>query len=114
VSVTHHRGVRASPEVFRTQNTIRIADEEIASTRVRAIERAHQLTPGTQADRRIRKGGGFVEAGQALTCHRAHDVQMNILIAQVLTVLGRLPEGVPIGTVMSRLATVRAALAKLK
>jgi RNA polymerase sigma-70 factor (ECF subfamily) len=62
---------------------------------------------------------------------------VNILTREVLTALGRLPEaqretalvvyaegytyaeaaaalGVPIGTVMSRLATVRAALAKLK
>jgi RNA polymerase sigma-70 factor (ECF subfamily) len=64
-------------------------------------------------------------------------MEVNIQMAQVLNALGRLPEaqretallvygegntyaeaaavlGVPIGTVMSRLATVRAALAGLK
>jgi RNA polymerase sigma-70 factor (ECF subfamily) len=87
--------------------------------------------------RRIREGSGFVEAEQALTFDGANDAEANILTGHELSALGRLPEaqreaalmvyaegytyaeaaeaiGVPIGTVMSRLATVRAALAKLK
>ena len=87
--------------------------------------------------RRIQVGGGFVEAEQALTFDGAHATEVNILTGQVLSALGRLPEaqretalmvyaegytyaeaaealGVPIGTVMSRLATFRAAVARLK
>jgi len=81
--------------------------------------------------RRVREGGGMVAAEEALA------MEVNILTNEVLSAIGRLPEaqretallvyaegytygeaakalGVPIGTVMSRLATVRAALAKLK
>ena len=70
-----------------------------------------------------------------MTAHMT--IEVNILTAEVLTAVGRLPEaqretallvyaegytyaeaatalGVPIGTIMSRLAAVRAALAKLK
>jgi len=130
------------------------ADDLVQATCLRAIERADQFAPGTRLDRwlfailrsiwlnevrarRIREGGGFVEAEQALTFDGVHDIEVNILTAEVLSALGRLPEaqretalmvyaegctyaeaaetlGVPIGTVMSRLATVRAALAKLK
>ena len=87
--------------------------------------------------RRIRRGRGVVEAEQALTFDGADHKNVNILTTEVLTALRRLPEdpretalmvygegytyaeaaaalSVPIGTVMSRLATVRAALAKLK
>jgi len=131
-----------------------VADDLVQATCVRAIERADQFAPGTRLDRwlfailrsiwlnevrarRIREGGGTVEAEQALTFDGAHDVEVNILTAEVLSALGRLPEAqretalmvyaegctyaeaaealdVPIGTVMSRLATIRAALAKLK
>ena len=65
------------------------------------------------------------------------EIETNIFVAEVLQSVGRLPEaqretvllaygegysyaeaanalGIPIGTVMSRLATARAALAKLK
>jgi RNA polymerase sigma-70 factor (ECF subfamily) len=87
--------------------------------------------------RRIRQGAGFVEAEHVLTFDGGHDIEVNVLTSQVLTAVRRLPEtqretallvyaegytyaeaavalGVPIGTVMSRLATARAALAKLK
>ena len=130
------------------------ADDLVQATCVRAIERAEQFAPGTRLDRwlfailrsiwlnevrarRVREGGGFVEAEQALTFDGEHDTQVNILTGQVLAALGRLPEaqretalmvyaegwtyaeaaealGIPIGTVMSRLATVRSALARLK
>jgi RNA polymerase sigma-70 factor, ECF subfamily len=130
------------------------ADDLVQATCLRAMERADQFAPGTRLDRwlfailrsiwlnevrarRIREGGGFVEAEQALTFDGAHDIEVNILTVEVLNALGRLPEAqretalmvyaegctyaeaaevldVPIGTVMSRLATVRTALAKLK
>jgi RNA polymerase sigma-70 factor (ECF subfamily) len=131
-----------------------VADDLVQATCLRAIERADQFTPGTRLDRwlfsilrsiwlndirsrRIREGGGFVDAAEALTIDGAREIETNILAAEVLTAIGRLPEaqresvllvyaeghsyaeaaaalGVPIGTIMSRLATARAAIAKLK
>ncbi len=131
-----------------------VADDLVQATCLRAIERADQFTPGTKLDRwlfsilrsiwlnelrarRIREGGGFVDASEALTLDGAREVETNILAAEVLRALGGLPEaqretvllvygegytyaeaaaalGVPVGTVMSRLATARLALAKLK
>jgi RNA polymerase sigma-70 factor, ECF subfamily len=87
--------------------------------------------------RRIREGGGFVDPEDVLTADGAHEIEMNITASAVLRAIGYLPEAqretvllvyaegysyaeaaealsVPIGTVMSRLATARAALAKLK
>jgi len=87
--------------------------------------------------RRVREGGGFVEAEDVLTTDGAREIEMNITASAVLTAIDRLPEAqreavllvygegysyaeaaaalaVPIGTIMSRLATGRAALAKLK
>jgi RNA polymerase sigma-70 factor (ECF subfamily) len=130
------------------------ADDLVQATCLRAMERADQFTPGTRLDRwlfailrsiwlnqirarRIRQGGGFVEAEHVLAFGGGHDIEVNVLATQVLTAVGRLPEeqretallvyaegytyaeaavalGVPIGTVISRLATARAALAKLK
>ena len=84
--------------------------------------------------RRIREGRGLVDAVDALTIDGAHETHVNILAREVLTAIGRLPEaqretallvyaegytyaeaatalGIPVGTVMSRLAAVRGALA---
>jgi RNA polymerase sigma-70 factor (ECF subfamily) len=130
------------------------ADDLVQATCVRAIERAEQFVPGTRLDRwlfailrsiwlndirarRVREGGGFVSAEDALSTDGEREIQTNILAAEVLRAIGRLPEaqretvllvyaegysyaeaagalGIPIGTVMSRLATARAALADLK
>ena len=87
--------------------------------------------------RRIRQGAGFVDPEEALTLDGVRDIEVNITASTVLRAIGQLPEAqretallvygegysyaeaaealsIPIGTVMSRLATVRAALAKLK
>lgn len=87
--------------------------------------------------RKIRVGRGMVDAVDALTIDGAREMEVNILTNEVLSAVGRLPEaqreavllvyaegysyaeasaalGVPIGTIMSRLAAARAALAKLK
>jgi RNA polymerase sigma-70 factor (ECF subfamily) len=130
------------------------ADDLVQATCVRAIERADQFVPGTRLDRwlfailrsiwlndirsrRVREGGGFVDAEDALSTDGEREIETNILAAEVLKAIGRLPEaqretvllvyaegysyaeaagalGIPIGTVMSRLATARAALAGLK
>jgi len=86
--------------------------------------------------RKIRQGQGFVDASEALTIDGAEAVETNISAKQVLAAVGRLPEAqretvflvyveghtyqeaatllaIPIGTVMSRLAAARAALAPL-
>jgi RNA polymerase sigma-70 factor (ECF subfamily) len=130
------------------------ADDLVQATCLRAIERADQFVPGTRVDRwlfailrsiwlneirsrRIREGGGFVDAEDALTTDGAREIETNITAAAVLRAIDRLPEaqretvllvygegyryaeaaaalGVPIGTIMSRLAAGRAALARLK
>jgi RNA polymerase sigma-70 factor, ECF subfamily len=130
------------------------ADDLVQATCLRAIERADQFVPGTRIDRwlfailrsiwlneirsrRIREGGGFVDAEDVLITDGEREIEMNITAAAVLRAIGGLPEaqretillvygegysyaeaaaglGVPIGTIMSRLAAGRAALAKLK
>ena len=87
--------------------------------------------------RGIREGGGFVDAEDALISDGVREMETNITASTVLRDVSRLPEaqretillvyadgysyaeaatdlGVPIGTIMSRLAAGRAALAKLK
>jgi RNA polymerase sigma-70 factor (ECF subfamily) len=87
--------------------------------------------------RRIREGSGFVAAEDALRTDGAREMETNITASAVLRTIDQLPEAqretvllvyaegysyaeaaaalaIPIGTVMSRLATARAALAKLK
>ncbi len=131
-----------------------VADDLVQATCLRAIERAEQFTPGTRVDRwlmailrsiwlnevrarRIREGQGFVDPEDVLSTDGARDVETNIMAAQVLRAIGRLPEAqretvllvygegysyaeaaaalaVPIGTIMSRLAAARSALAELK
>jgi RNA polymerase sigma-70 factor, ECF subfamily len=130
------------------------ANDLVQSTCLRAIERADQFIPGTRLDRwlftilrsiwlneirsrRIREGGGSVDAEEALWVDGARQMEENILVAEVLRAISRLPEaqreivllvygegysyaeaasalGIPIGTVMSRLASARSALAELK
>jgi RNA polymerase sigma-70 factor, ECF subfamily len=130
------------------------ADDLVQATCLRAIECADQFAPGTRIDRwlfailrsiwlneirsqRIREGGGFVDAEDALISDGAREMETNITASTVLRAIGGLPEAqretillvyaegysyaeaavalrVPIGTIMSRLAAGRAALAKLK
>jgi RNA polymerase sigma-70 factor, ECF subfamily len=130
-----------------------IAEDLVQATCVRALERAAQFTPGTRLDRwlfailhsiwlnevrarRIREGGGLVDAEIALSFDERQAIETNILAAQVLAEVQRLPEaqratvflvyvegltyreaaevlGVPIGTIMSRLAAARASLGQL-
>jgi RNA polymerase sigma-70 factor (ECF subfamily) len=131
-----------------------VANDLVQATCLRAIERADQFVPGTRVDRwlftilrsiwlneirsqRIREGGGFVDAADALTTDGASEIETNITATAVLRAIDPLPEaqretillvygegysyaeaaatlGVPIGTIMSRLSAGRAALAKLK
>lgn len=86
--------------------------------------------------RRIRQGQGFVDPEQVLFSDGA-EIETNIFAGQVLNAVHRLPEaqretvllvyveglsyadaaeflGTPIGTIMSRLAAARSALAKLR
>lgn len=85
--------------------------------------------------RRIRLGEGEVDAETALVVDGVRAIETNILAGQVLARIGRLPDaqretvllvygegysyreaadllGVPIGTIMSRLASARAKLAE--
>src|SRR5208283_511032 len=130
------------------------ADDLVQATCLRAIERADQFVPGTRLDRwlfailrsiwlneirsrKIREGGGFVDAEEALSVDGARQIEANIFVTEVLQAISRLPEaqretvllvygegysyaeaagalGIPIGTIMSRLASARAPLANLK
>ena len=131
-----------------------VADDLVQATCVRAIERADQFQLGTRLDRwlfsilrsiwlnelrsrRVREGGGFVDASEALTVDGGRDIETNIFAGQVLREVGGLPEAqreavllvyveglsyreaaevlaAPIGTIMSRLAAARLALGKLQ
>jgi RNA polymerase sigma-70 factor (ECF subfamily) len=131
-----------------------VADDLVQATCLRAIERAHQFEAGSKLDRwlfsilrsiwlnelrsrRIREAAGFVDAVEALTFDGVRAIEANILIAQVLTAIGHLPEAqreavllvyaegftyqeaadsmaIPIGTVMSRLAAARDAIGRMK
>jgi RNA polymerase sigma-70 factor (ECF subfamily) len=130
-----------------------VADDLVQATCVRAIERADQFQAGTRLDRwlfsilrsiwlnelrsrRVREGGGFVDAAEALVVDGSREIETNIFAGQVLREVGGLPEAqreavllvyveglsyreaaevltVPIGTVMSRLAAARLTLGKL-
>jgi RNA polymerase sigma-70 factor (ECF subfamily) len=131
-----------------------VADDLVQATCVRAIERADQFQAGTRIERwlfsilrsiwfnelrsrRVRRGTGVVDAGEALVFDGGSTMETNILAIQVLREVGALPEGqretvllvyveglsyreaadllgTPIGTVMSRLAAARLTLAKLQ
>jgi RNA polymerase sigma-70 factor (ECF subfamily) len=131
-----------------------VADDLVQMTCVRALERAAQFQAGTRLDRwlfsilrsiwlnelrarRVREGGGFVDAAEALVVDGGLEIETNIFAAQVLREVGGLPEGqreavllvyveglsyreaaevlaAPIGTVMSRLAAARLALGKMQ
>jgi RNA polymerase sigma-70 factor (ECF subfamily) len=131
-----------------------VADDLVQAACLRAIERADQFQSGTRLDRwlfailrsiwlnelrarRVREGGGFVDASEALTFDGAGEMETNILARQVLRQVGALPEAqreavllvyvegmsyreaaeildAPIGTIMSRLAAARLTLGKLR
>lgn len=86
--------------------------------------------------RRVRQGSGVVDAEVALVFEGSEAIETNILAAQVLSEIGRMAEaqretvllvygegfsyreaadllGVPIGTIMSRLAAIREKLSPL-
>jgi hypothetical protein len=81
----------------------------VQATCLRAIERADQFASGTRLDRwlfailrsiwlndirahRIRMGGGFVDGEEALSTDGAHIIETNILAAEALKAIDRLPE----------------------
>lgn len=94
----------------------------------------HSIWINELRSRRVREGAGQVDAEIALVVDGSREVETNILASQVLEQIAGLPEGqreavllvygegysyreaaellgVPIGTVMSRLATARAKIA---
>jgi RNA polymerase sigma factor (sigma-70 family) len=129
------------------------AEDLVQAACVRALERAQQFTPGTRLDRwvfailrsiwlnelrsrRVREGAGQVDAVDVLVFEGAHEIEQNILAAQVFREVEGLPEPqreavflvygeglsyreaadllrIPAGTVMSRLAAARAKLSRL-
>ena len=118
---------------------IECADQFVPGTRADrwlfAILRSIWLSESRS--RVIREGGGFVKPEEVLTTDGAREPEMNIAASVVLKAIEQLPEAqretallvygegytyaeaaavlaVAVGTVMSRLATARAALAKLK
>ena len=130
------------------------AESLVQATCRRAVERADQAPADGRLDRwlfamlrsiwldeirprRIREAKGFVDAESAVSTDRSFEIGSNILAAQALKLIARLPEAqreaallvygegysyaeaasalsIPIDAVMSRLAGARSALAKMK
>ncbi|MEO0390865.1 MAG: RNA polymerase sigma factor [Pseudomonadota bacterium] len=126
------------------------ADDVAQAACLRALEKAHQFQPGTHVDRwlftiarttwmnelrrrKVRTGGGLVPVEDIDLPADTPGVETNILAAQLLSHITRLPEAqrltvhlvyvegysyaeaaaeleIPAGTVMSRLATARRTL----
>ncbi len=85
------------------------ADDLVQATCLRALERAHQFTPGTHLDRwlfailhsiwlnelrsaRYRSGAGLVDAETALIFDGIKEIETNIFAGQVLRQVQSLPE----------------------
>ena len=83
--------------------------DQVQATRLRALERADQFTPGTPLDywlrtvlrsiwlndwrtQRLRQGAGWVPAEDVLTFDGRETAETNILAAQVLSQMRALPE----------------------
>ncbi len=115
------------------------ADQFMAGTRLDRwlFTILHSIWLNELRARRIRVGGGFVDPDTLVGPGGAEQIEANIFLGEVLREVQGLPEaqratvflvyvegltyrdaaevlGVPIGTVMSRLATARLALGKMK
>lgn len=129
------------------------AKDLVQATCARALEREDQFQAGTRLDHwtfaimasvwknqlraaAVRRGNGLVDAELALVSDIAEDVEKTILIRQVLSAVGRLPEAqrsavllvyvegcsykeaartleISIAALMSRLAAAKSALGRL-
>ncbi|MBX4994149.1 RNA polymerase sigma-70 factor (ECF subfamily) [Rhizobium binae] len=133
--LSHQRDVADDLVQATCLRALERADQFVPGTRLDRwlFSILHSIWLNEIRSRRVRQGQGFVDAGEVLTFDGAHDTETHVMASQVLKQVSALPEAqrtavflayveglsyrevagildIPIGTVMSRLASARARL----
>ncbi|ABC89560.1 RNA polymerase sigma factor protein (sigma-24) [Rhizobium etli CFN 42] len=133
--LSHQRDVADDLAQATCLRALERADQFVPGTRLDRwlFSILHSIWLNEIRSRRVREGQGFVDASEVLIFDGAHDTETHVMASQVLRRVSALPEAqrtavflayveglsyrevagildIPIGTVMSRLASARARL----